>query len=96
MRQEGIIRVEVGKEGLQFLRETGAIQLVDSQSLTKLLTSGEAEEDSRESTTCLVGKKNENQEEEFLRQVTANPGENEKENDEEELLRRAIALSLED
>ena len=52
------------------------------------MTSGEA-------GMCLIGCKDEN-EEELLRQAIAFPVENEEKNDEEELLRQAIALSLED
>ena len=45
---------------------------------------------------CIVGDKDEYEEEELLRQAIALSEENENENDEEELLRQAIALSLED
>ena len=57
----------------------------------KILTSGEAEE---ETTNCMIDNDNENKEEELLRQAINLSEENE--NDEEELLRQAIALSLED
>ena len=52
------------------------------------MTSGEA-------GACLVGRKDEN-EEELLKEANALLEESEKQNDEEELLRKAIALSLED
>ena len=55
--------------------------------MTKRLTLGEE-------GTCLVGREDENEDEELLRQAIALSEENE--NDEEELLRQAIALSLED
>ena len=47
---------------------------------------------------CLVGREDEDEEEELLRQAIALSEENEKEeeDDDEELLRHAIALSLED
>ena len=59
------------------------------------MPSGEADEDSRESKTCLLGYEDEN-EEELLKQAIALSEENVNENDKEELLRQAIALSLED
>ena len=60
----------------------------------RILTLGEAEqEDFREATSCLLGNKDENnEEEEPLSEAIALSDEN----DEEELLRQAIAMSLED
>ena len=55
---------------------------------------GEAEENLKESKTCLVGNEDEDVEE-LLSQAIALSEENEEEIDEEELLKRAIALSLE-
>ena len=52
--------------------------------------------DVSESTPCLVGNKDQKEDEELLRQAIALSEENEDEDDEEELLRQAIALSLED
>ena len=52
--------------------------------------------DFSESKACVVGNKDENQDEELLKQAIALSEENEEEGDEEELLRQAIALSLED
>ena len=43
-----------------------------------------------------IGNKDQNREEELLRQAIALSEENDNEEDEEELLRKAIALSLED
>ena len=62
----------------------------------KILPLGDAEEDVRESTMCLLGNEDEDKEEELLSQAIALSEENENEEDEEELLRQAIALSLED
>ena len=60
------------------------------------MTAGVSEEDVRESTTCFLGNKDENKDEELLSQVIALSEENDNEEDEEELLRQAIAMSLED
>ena len=46
--------------------------------------------------SCLFGNKDEQEENELLRQAIALSEENENEEDAEELLRQAIALSLED
>ena len=51
LRREGIIRVEVGKEGLHFIRDSGAFEIFNFDIIklryakTKLLTSGEVEEE---------------------------------------------------
>ena len=70
----------------------------DPQTFTqdKKLPLGVAEEDVRESTTCLLGNEDEHEEEELLSEGSTLSEKNEKVNEEEELLRQAIALSLED
>ena len=79
----------MGKEGLHFIRDSGANVLYYSMLKlpTNRLTSGEAR-------NCLVGR--EVKKEELLSQAIAFSEDNEEENDEEELLSQAIALSLED
>ena len=103
LRREGIIRVEVGKEGLHFIRNSGALRSFilsssnfEEKKKDEILPLGDAVEDVRESTMCLVVNKDQNKEEELLSQAIALSLENEIEEDEEELLRQAIALSLED
>ena len=81
---------EDSRESTKDLLASGALLSSFILRYSKILSSGEAEEDFRGVATCFVGNKDENK----LREAIALSEENE--NDEEELLRQAIALSLED
>ena len=103
LSREGIIGVEVGKKGLHFIQNPGALRSFilsssnfEEKKKDEILPLGDAVEDVRESTMCLVVNKDQNKEEELLSQAIALSLENEIEEDEEELLKQAIALSLED
>ena len=80
LRREGIIRVEVGEEGLRFVRDTGQRFSFESimsykKKLEESLVFNQSADDFGKAPDYLVACEDE---------------------DEEELLRRAIALSLEE
>ena len=99
LRREGIVRVEVGEEGLHFIRDTGELEsFTQNVQQTNILVLGHP--DSREAQNSQAT--SEEEEEELLREdIALSLGENNEEDgekvkdDEEELLKQAIALSLE-
>ena len=98
LRGEGIKKIEVGEEGLHFIRETGDLTCLNSKIQVKRTPAlCDLADDSREAPSCLLGCKNENGE--LLRQVSGallEENDKEEDDDDEELLRQAIALSLEE